>query len=141
MRLEKIHLQEIIRDDVQLPLFEYLTSFSGLRRLRLIEASYHTMSLLSGQLAIKFYKRALRNHLHSLDSLDIDVFSEGNWCFASHCSGIIKECTRLTLLKLSINSEGMAEEKDDEDDSSASGDHVTVCVSISVQLYAFKLPV
>ena len=141
LRLEKIHLQEIVTDDVRLPLIEYLTSFSGLRRLRLIEASYLTKPLVSDQLAIKFYERALRNHVHSLDSLDIDVSYEGNWCFASHCSGIIKNCTRLTLLKLSMNSEDMAEEMDDEDDSSASGDNVIVGVPTSVQLYAFKLPV
>ena len=141
LRLEKIHLQEIVTDDVRLPLIEYLTSFSGLRRLRLIEASYLTKPLVSNQLAIKFYERALRNHVHSLDSLDIDVSYEGNWCFASHCSGVIKNCTRLTLLKLSINSEDMAEEKDDEDDSSASGDNVIVGVPTSVQLYAFKLAV
>jgi hypothetical protein len=143
LRLEKIHLQEIVTDDVQLPLIEYLTSFSGLRRLRLNRASsYCTLPLVSDQLGIKFYERALQNHIHSLDSLEINTNFDGNWCFASHCSSIIKKCTRLTFLELPINSQDMAEEKDDElDDLSASGDNVIVCVPTSVQLYASKIPV
>ena len=36
LRSEKIHLQELVTDDAQPALVEYLTSFSGLRRLRLI---------------------------------------------------------------------------------------------------------
>ena len=134
LRLEKIHLQEIVTDDVQLALIEYLASFSGLRRLKLTEApSYGTPPQVSDELASKFYERALQDHIHSLDSLEINTNYEGNWSFANHWSSIIKKCTRLTLLKLSINSEGMAEEKDDADDSSASGDNVIVGVPISVQ--------
>ena len=134
LRLEKIHLQEIVTDDVQLALIEYLASFSGLRRLKLTEApSYCTPPQVSDELASKFYERALQDHIHSLDSLEINTNYEGNWSFANHCSSIIKKCTRLTLLKLSINSEDMAEEKDDADDSSASGDNVIVGVPISVQ--------
>ena len=134
LRLEKIHLQEIVTDDVQLALIEYLASFSGLRRLKLTEApSYGTPPQVSDELASKFYERALQDHIHSLDSLEINTNYEGNWSFANHCSSIIKKCTRLTLLKLSINSEDMAEEKDDADDSSASGDNVIVGVPISVQ--------
>jgi len=142
LRSEKIHLQEIFTDDVQPALIEYLTSFSGVRRLRLIRASsYCTLPLVSDQLAIKFYERALQNHVHSLDSLEIDAYYEGCWCFANHCSGIIKKCTRLTFLELPIKSEDMAEEKDDKEDSSASGDNVIVGVPTYVQLYASKLPV
>ena len=134
LRLGKIHLQEIVTDDVQLALIEYLASFSGLRRLKLTEApSYGTPPQVSDELASKFYERALQDHIHSLDSLEINTNYEGNWSFANHCSSIIKKCTRLTLLKLSINSEDMAEEKDDADDSSASGDNVIVGVPISVQ--------
>ena len=140
LRLEKIHLQEIVTDDVQLALIEYLASFSGLRRLRLTEApSYCTLPQVSDELAIKFYERALQDHVHSLDSLEINTNYEGNWSFASHWSSIIKKCTRLTFLKLSINSEDMAEEKHDKEDSSASGDNVVVGVLTSVQSYA-KLP-
>ena len=140
LRLEKIHLQEIVTDDVQLALIEYLASFSGLRRLRLTEApSYGTLPQVSDELAIKFYERALQDHVHSLDSLEINTNYEGNWSFASHWSSIIKKCTRLAFLKLSINSEDMAEEKHDKEDSSASGDNVVVGVLTSVQSYA-KLP-
>ncbi|KIJ90274.1 hypothetical protein K443DRAFT_660925 [Laccaria amethystina LaAM-08-1] len=125
LQLEKIHLQEIVTDDVQLGLIEYLASFSGLRRLRLTQApSYRTLPQMSDQLAIKFYEQALQNHIHSLDSLKINTNYEGNWSFTSHCSSIIKKCTRLTFLKLSINFEDMAEEKDDKEDSSASGNNV-----------------
>ena len=117
LRLENIHLQEIVTDYVQLALINYLTSFSGLRRLRLTQASWYRMSPLEcDQLAIDFYGRALQNHVHSLESLEIDASYEGNWCFAGHCSGIIQQCARLTSLKLSINSKDIGEEKDDEDE-------------------------
>jgi hypothetical protein len=145
LRLEKIHLQEIVTDDVQLALIEYITSFYGLRRLRFnhVSSYYHTLPLESDRLAIKFYERALQNHIHSLDSLEIDTTYEGYWSFASHCSDIIKKCTGLTFLELSINSDDMAEEKDNKDDSSASGANVIVRVPTptSVQSYRSKLPV
>jgi hypothetical protein len=117
LRLENVYLQEIVTDDVQLALIEYLASFSGLRRLRLTQASrYCTSPLASDQLAIEFYGRALQNHVHSLESLEIDASYEGNWCFASHCSDIIKRCACLTSLKLSINSKDIEEEKNGDDD-------------------------
>ena len=124
LRLENIHLQEIVTDEVQLTLIEYLTSFSGLRRLRLTRASRYTMTPLeSDQLAITFYGRALQNHVHSLESLEIDARYEGKWCFADHCSGIIKQCACLTSLKLSIHSKDVREEKDeDEEDEDEDGD-------------------
>ncbi|KIK03195.1 hypothetical protein K443DRAFT_5612 [Laccaria amethystina LaAM-08-1] len=56
LQLENVHLQEIVTDDVQLALIEYLTSFSGLRRLRLTQASrfmdglFITMSIPSNPL-------------------------------------------------------------------------------------------
>ncbi|EDQ98499.1 uncharacterized protein LACBIDRAFT_335910 [Laccaria bicolor S238N-H82] len=115
LRLENIHLQDIVTDDVQLALIEYLTSFSGLRCLRLTYASRYTKSPpTSDQLAIMFYERALQNHVRSLESLEIDAGYEGNWCFANHCSGIIKQCACLTSLKLSIDSKDIGEEDDDD---------------------------
>lgn len=121
---EKIHLQEIITDVVQSALIEYLASFSGLRRLILTETPYDMPPQVSDQLALKFYEQALQNHVHSLDALEINTNYEGKWSFASHCSSIIIKCTRLTFLKLSINSEDMAEENNNKEDSSASGGNV-----------------
>ena len=134
LRLENIHLQEIVTDEVQLTLIEYLTSFSGLRCLRLTRASRYTMTPLeSDQLAITFYGRALQNHVHSLESLEIDARYEGKWCFADHCSGIIKQCACLTSLKLSIHSKDVREEKDEDDededeDGDEDGDYVVAIV-------------
>ena len=142
LQLEKIHLQEIVTDDIQSALIEYLASFSGVRSLRLTQApSYCMLPQVSDELAIKFYEWALQNHIHSLDSLKINTNYERNWAFVSHCSSIIKKFTCLTFIKLSINSEDMAEEKDDKEDSSASGDNVIVGVPTSVQLYTSKLPI
>ena len=123
LRLEHKHLQEIVTDDVQLALIEYLTSFSGLRSFRLTQASRYTMTPLeSDQLAIEFYGRALQNHVHSLESLEINA-NYGDWSFASHCSSIIKQCACLTSLKLSINSKDIEGEKDhDDDDDDEDGD-------------------
>ena len=129
LRLENIHLQEIVTDDVQLTFIEYLTSFSGLRRLRLTRASRYTMTPLeSDQLAITFYGRALQNHVHSLESLEIDARYEGKWCFADHCSSIIKQCACLTSLKLSIHSKDVREEKEEDEDGDEDGDDVVAVV-------------
>ena len=123
LRLENIYLQEIVTDYVQIALIEYLTSFSGLRRLRLTHASRHDIPpLVSDQLATEFYGRALRNHVHSLESLEINAKDEGNWCFASHCSGIIKQCACLTSLKLSVSSKDTEVERDGDDDDDKDGD-------------------
>ena len=106
LRSEKIHLQELVTDDAQPALIEYLTSFSGLRRLRLTRtSSYRTPPRVSNQLAIHFYEQGLENHISSLESLEVRSSYEGKWCFGNHCSNIIKKATRLTLLELSINSE------------------------------------
>ena len=106
LRSEKIHLQELVTDDAQPALVEYLTSFSGLRRLRLTRtSSYRTSPRVSNQLAIHFYEQGLENHISFLEFLEVRSSYEGKWCFGDHCSNIIKKGTRLTLLELSINSE------------------------------------
>ncbi|EDR03570.1 uncharacterized protein LACBIDRAFT_331353 [Laccaria bicolor S238N-H82] len=114
LRSEKIHLQELVTDNAQPALVEYLTSFSGLRRLRLTRtSSYHTpqqvsnqlATQVSNQLAIHFYEQGLENHISFLEALEVHSSYEGMWCFGKHCSNIIKKATRLSLLELSINSE------------------------------------
>jgi hypothetical protein len=106
LRLEKIHLQELITDDAQPALVEYLKSFSGLRRLRLIRTSSEsTPPWVYNRLAIHFYEQGLENHISFLDSLEVRSSYEGKWCFGNHCSNVIKKGTRLTLLDLSVNSE------------------------------------
>jgi hypothetical protein len=105
LRSEKIHLQELVTDDAQPALVEYLTSFSGLRRLRLIRtSSYRTHPQVYNRLAIHFYEQGLENHISFLESLEVRSSYEGKWCFGNHCSNVIKKGTRLTLLELSINS-------------------------------------
>jgi hypothetical protein len=106
LQSEKIHLQELVTDDAQPALIEYLTSFSGLRRLRLTwTSSYRTPPWVYNRLAIHFYEQGLPNHISFLESLEVRSSYEGKWCFGNHCSNVIKKGTRLTLLELSINSE------------------------------------
>ncbi|EDR02835.1 uncharacterized protein LACBIDRAFT_295356 [Laccaria bicolor S238N-H82] len=105
LQSEKIYLQELVTDDAQPALVEYLTSFSGLRHLRLISTSSHfTPPWVSNQLAIRYYEQGLENHISFLESLEVRSTYEGKWCFGNHCSNLIKKGTRLTLLELSINS-------------------------------------
>ena len=91
LQSEKIHLQELVTDDAQPALVEYLTSFSGLRRLRLIGTSSHFIPpRVSDQLAIRFYEHGLENHISFLESLEVHSSYEGKWCFGNHCSNVIK---------------------------------------------------
>ena len=131
LRSEKIHLQELVTDEAQPALVEYLTSFSGLRRLRLIWTSSY--SAVSNQLAIHFYEQGLENHISSLESLQVRSSYEGKWCFGNHCSNVIKKGTRLTLLELSINSEdirGAEEVRDDAESPSPTRKNAIVRLSI-----------
>ena len=134
LRSEKIHLQELVTDDVQPALVEYLTSFSGLRRLRLISTSlYRTPSWVFNQLAIRFYEQGLENHIRFLESLDVHVSYEGKWFFGSHCFSVIKKGTHLTFLELSIDSEdilrGTEDVRDDTESLSPARENAMVRLS------------
>ena len=135
LRSEKSHLQELATDDVQPALVEYLTSFSGLRRLRLISTSlYRTPSWVFNQLTIRFYGQGLENHISFLESLNVHVSYEGKWCFGSHCFSVIKKGTHLTFLELSIDSEdiprGKEEVRDDTESLSPTRENAIVPPSI-----------
>lgn len=114
LRSEEIHFQELVTDDAQPALIEYLTSFSGLRRLGLIRtSSCLTPSWVSNRLAIQFCEQGLENHISFLESLEVRSRYEGKWCFGNHCSNVIKQGTRLTLLQLSINSQDIPREEEE----------------------------
>ena len=135
LRSEKIHLQKPATDDVQPALVEYLTSFSGLRRLRLISTSlYRTPPWVFNQLAIRFYGQGLENYISFLESLNVHVSYEGKWRFGRHCFTVIKKGTHLTLLELSIDSEdilrGKEEVRDDAESLSPARENAMVCLSI-----------
>ena len=143
LQSEKIHLQELVTDDAQPALVEYLTSFSGLRRLRLIWTSSHLIPpWMSNQHAIHFYEQGLENHISFLESLEVHSSYEGKWCFGKHCSNVVKKGTRLTLLELSIDSEdiprGEAEVRKYAESLSPTRDNAIVRPSIENQSYAFE---
>jgi len=143
LRSEKIHLQELVTDEAQPALVEYLTSFSGLRRLRLTwTSSYRTPPEVYNQLAVHFYEQGLENHISFLESLEVRSSYEGKWCFGNHCSNVIKKGTRLTLFELSINSEdiprGEQEVRDYAESLSPTRENAIVRLSIQNQSYAFK---
>ena len=143
LRSEKIHLQELVTDNVQPALVGYLTSFSGLRRLRLIWTSSHLIPpWMSNQHAIHFYEQGLENHISFLESLQVHSSYEGKWCFGNHCSNVIKKGTRLTLLELSIDSQdiprGEVEVHDYAKSLSPTRENAIVRLSIENQSYAFK---
>lgn len=110
LRQERIWLKEISTDEVNDAFLEYLASYSGLQRLTLSSATADTAKK-SDALAMKFYRDVLPAHAKSLVSLDVSPVYEGKWCFGKHNATSLLQCSKLTNLKIHINSEEIDREE------------------------------
>ncbi|KAH9479909.1 hypothetical protein JR316_0008505 [Psilocybe cubensis] len=104
LREERICLKELTTDEVNDALLDYLSSYSGLQKLTLTSATAHSAKK-SDALAMKFYRDVLPKHAGTLVSLDVCPVYEGKWCFGKHNSSSLLQCTKLSNLKIHINSE------------------------------------
>ena len=77
-----LRLEEITVDRTPLAFLEYIGSYSGLKKLKVIMRGYKD-GVTSDGAAKEFYE-ALRKHAGSIEDLDVKACYEGLWCFGHH---------------------------------------------------------
>ena len=96
-----IHLEELRHDSITMSLIDYLSSYSGLKKLRL---TFETWSdnRKHWAAADPFFNKCLVNHVDTLEELAIVAHYESPWNFCSNNSMSIAKCTKLKLLTMNI---------------------------------------
>ena len=95
-----IHLEELKHDLIPMSLIDYLSSYSGLKKLRLMVESDNRNCLAA---ANPFFNKCLTNHVDTLEELILIARHEGPWTFCSDNSKSIAKCTRLKLLAMNVS--------------------------------------
>jgi len=107
-----VHLNEIDVDDGCAAFLDYVSSYSGLKRLRLAPNNFSTPEE-SDLAANCFYGCSLGKHVSSLEELSVRPPFEGGWCFGDRALVVISQCRKLKLLEGSLVSESIEEPADD----------------------------
>ncbi|KIM44339.1 hypothetical protein M413DRAFT_379456 [Hebeloma cylindrosporum] len=103
LKISGIYLQELALDIVVPSFLEYLASYSGLKKLRLIPGGFDEGDS-SDSMANQFFSAPLTNHVQSLEYLSISALYEGSWCFGPWNQAIVSRCTNLKALEMAITS-------------------------------------
>ncbi|KIM44342.1 hypothetical protein M413DRAFT_443343 [Hebeloma cylindrosporum] len=99
LKFSKIYLEELSLNIVVPSFLEYLASYSGLKKLRLISGC---SDLQSDSMAREFFSTSFINHIQSLESLRISALYEGSWCFGPWNEAIVSRCTKLKTFEMAI---------------------------------------
>jgi len=95
IRLEELDLRE---GAMAVSLVDYLSTFSGLKKLRLNLICFTSPTGTAAQ----FWSTALPNHTNTLEEFILYAGEEGEWCFCTHNRSLIVQCTKLKSLGLCI---------------------------------------
>ncbi|KAF8889444.1 hypothetical protein CPB84DRAFT_1449294 [Gymnopilus junonius] len=114
---ESIHLEEIVLNNVVPGFMQYLTTYSGLKRLKL-SAVFFTTTAGSEASAQMFFSNPfkLESHSDSLENLSINVTYEGLWCFGRHCVDSISQLKLLRKLEIAIAGDDLGQLEESEPD-------------------------
>ena len=98
IQLEELELGE---GTMTASLIDYLSTFSGLKKLHLnlIRSTSPTGT------AAQFWSAAFPNHTNTLEDFALYAAKEGEWCFSTNNRPLIVQCTKLKLLGLCILSQ------------------------------------
>ena len=107
-----VHLNEIDADDGCAAFLDYISSYSGLKRLRLAPNNFSNPED-SDLAAHCFYGSSLGKHVSSLEELRVRPPFEGGWCFGDRALAVISQCRKLKLLEGSLVSGSFKEPPDD----------------------------
>ena len=110
-----IQLQELVHNTTTNSMIDYLSSYSGLKKLKLSASSFVDASS-SDEAATRFFNEVLSRHVETLESLSLKAYYEGEWCFTSRNAGVISQCTKLNHLLMSIISVETSRDSDSEED-------------------------
>jgi hypothetical protein len=92
-----IRLEELTHDVVTNSLIDYLSSYSGLKKLGLKANGFHNQKA-SDEAAGQFFNRALPRHMESLEVLNLEAPYAGAWCYTMHSPMLIQKCVKLRYL-------------------------------------------
>ncbi|EDQ99658.1 uncharacterized protein LACBIDRAFT_334796 [Laccaria bicolor S238N-H82] len=107
-----VHLNETDVDDSCAAFLDYISSYSGLKRLRLAPNNFSARE--DSDLAANcFYGSSLGRHVNSLEELSVRPPFEGEWCFGDRALLVISQCRKLKLLEGSLVSGSFKEPADD----------------------------
>ena len=95
-----IHLEELKHDSITMSLIDYLSSYSGLKKLRLTVSGSDNRE--SWAAADPFFNKCLGNHVDTLEELSLITRCEGPWTFCSNNSMSIAKCTKLKFLAMNM---------------------------------------
>ncbi|KDR71515.1 hypothetical protein GALMADRAFT_143777 [Galerina marginata CBS 339.88] len=101
-----IYLQEITLNNVVPGFMDYLSQYSGLKKLSI--STYLFVTAMETDLSAKqFFGAPLTSHSKSLEEFHITSTYEGLWCFGHHNLSIIATCKALKMLDISIVSDDL----------------------------------
>ena len=124
-----IQLEELVHNSTSTSLIDYLSSYSGLRKLELLVTPFADASS-SDEAATRFFNDVLSRHLETLESLSLEAYYEGEWCFTSQNAGLISQCTKLNHLLMSIVPLRQEEEDDEFDTNVVANPKPNMVVSV-----------
>ncbi|KAF8953674.1 hypothetical protein BDZ97DRAFT_1679083, partial [Flammula alnicola] len=96
-----VRLEEITVDVVVPSFLDYLSSYSGLKKLNLTPGGFFE-GTRSDAMASEFFATPFAKHTRSLQELDIGALYEGSWCFGPHNIFAISNCQNLRKLRMSV---------------------------------------
>ncbi|KAF8907599.1 hypothetical protein CPB84DRAFT_1768316, partial [Gymnopilus junonius] len=119
-----VRLEEIDIDNASPSLAGYLSSYSGMKRLRLSPRNFYD-GHSSDEVARHFFAKSLRSHCCSLQDLQIDAIFEGLWCFGEHNLAALVKCENLHSLSMAVISSEIQNDSDSVENV-APGDSDTI---------------
>lgn len=98
IRIEELEVKYYAITD---SLSDYLSSFPGLKKLRLSIPNFDSQAYSEAH-AVKFWSTGLPNHIETLHNFSLYSNYEGQWCFDDHSCPLIAKCTKLVQLAVSV---------------------------------------
>ena len=100
LKTTNVHLNGIDVNHISTTLLDYISSYSGLKKLRLARIDLRTQE--RSDLANQFYDLCLGKHTSSLEELIVTPAYEGGWCLVDKALVVISLCKKLRILEGSL---------------------------------------
>jgi len=109
LKTTDVRLDGIDVNHISTSLLDYISSYSGLKKLRLSLLNFKTEGE-SDIAANQFYNLCLGKHTSSLEELIVMADYEGGWCLGDQALVMISLCKNLKILEGSLVSEALGSE-------------------------------
>ncbi|EDQ99657.1 uncharacterized protein LACBIDRAFT_295924 [Laccaria bicolor S238N-H82] len=97
LKTTDVRLIDIDVNHISTTLLDYISSYSGLKTLRLVPLNLETLEQ-SDLAANQFYNLCLGKHTSSLEELVVMAGYEGEWCLGDQALAVISLCKKLKIL-------------------------------------------